>query len=122
MKNLYLDPATKDLTIGTDGNYRFTENLSEYVSQKIENNLQTYQNEWFLNPTLGLPYFDRILIKNADLDDVNTLLQAEILKIAEVERILEFDVEFDSVNRIYTVTFSVKITGETEPLEGEVTL
>ena len=37
MKNLYLDSATYDLVVGNDYNLRFTEDLTEYVSQKIEN-------------------------------------------------------------------------------------
>lgn len=122
MRNLYIDPATGDITTTVQGNLRLTTTLSEYVSQKIENNLKTFKEEWFLNPDLGLPYFNRILIKNADLDDINTLFSAEISKITEVEEIISFETDYDNVKRKYFITYQVRITGETDPLEGEVTI
>ncbi len=125
MKNLYLDASTYDLVVGTDFNLRFTENLTEYVSQKIENVLSTFKNEWFLDRDIGIPYYDRVLIKNADLNDINNIFLIAITGIAEVQEVIEFSTDYDGSERKYTVSFKVlavdPAAGE-EIVEGEVSV
>ena len=118
MKNLYLDPATYDL-INDAYNLRLTETYVEYVSQKIENVLKTYKNEWFLDPDLGIPYFDRILIKQADVDDVNGIFLIAITEIDEIVEVISLNTNFDSQLRLYTVAFEAKMAEE-EIIQGEV--
>lgn len=116
-----MDPATYDIVKDDNFQLRFTATLTEYVAQKIENLLSTFQNEWFLDRSLGLPYYDRILIKNADLDDVDNLFQSTITGVTEVEELLEYESDFDTSQRKYTVTFKALLTnGETA--EGSVTI
>jgi len=122
MKNLFLDSLNYDLTLTTDFNLRFTSNLTEFVSQKIENVLSTFQGEWFLDVDLGIPYFDRILIKKADLDDVNNIFLIAITSISEVQEVIEFNTTFDGATRKYTVTFKVRAEDVDAPIEGEVTI
>jgi hypothetical protein len=126
MKNYYIDPLTDDVTLDSTNNLRFTETLTEYVSQKIINNLQTFKGEWYQNIDLGVPYYDRVLIKNPDLDDVDNLFQSEILEVDEVVEILEYESEFDNSTRKYTVNFKVLAQevegGETIEVEGSTTI
>jgi hypothetical protein len=126
MKNYYIDPLTDDVTLDSTNNLRFTETLTEYVSQKIINNLQTFKGEWYQNIDLGIPYYDRVLIKNPDLDDVDNLFQSEILEVEEVVEILEYESEFDNSTRKYTVNFKVLAqeveTEETIEVEGSTTI
>jgi len=131
MKNLYLDPITKDLALTIDFDLRLTQNNSEYVSQKIENKLLFFLGEWFLNYELGIPYLEYnpaleqkndffIFTKNPDLNIVNSLLIAEINSIEEVEEIVEFTSQLDTTLRQLNVDFIVKITNGT--IEGSVTI
>lgn len=118
MKNLYLDSLNYDLTL-KNFNLRFTEDVTEYVSQKIENELKTFKKEWFLNRDIGIPYFDRVLIKKADLDDVNNIFRTVVSSIPEVKEVLKFDTFYDNNTRTYTINFKVKaseviIEGSTE--------
>jgi hypothetical protein len=92
------------------------------VSQKIENALSLFEGEWFLNQEAGIPYYDRILIKGADINDVNSIFIAAISAISEVEDILEFETEYDSVLRKYNVTFKVTASETGEEVEGTVTV
>jgi hypothetical protein len=121
MKNLYLNTLEYDLTV-EDFNLKLTSTLTEYVGQKIENTLSTFNGEWFLNFELGIPYYSRILIKNADLSDVNNILLTAIAGINEVQEILEFDTTFDGTERKYTVEFKVVASDgiEEETIEGTV--
>lgn len=122
MRNLYLDPATYDLVVTDVFNLRFTTNLTEYVSQKIENTLSLFQGEWFLDQEAGIPYYDRILIKGADLNDVNSIFIAAVSSIPEVDEIVEFDTTYDNSLRKYTVTFKVMASETGEEVEGAVTV
>ena len=110
MKNFYLDPATFDLIIDNTFNIRMTENLVEYVSAKIENKLKTFTGEWFLNEDIGLPFFDRILIKNADLNDVTNLFRAEVLSIPEVTGLISFEVDQDNATRTFSITLEASVS------------
>lgn len=125
MKNYYLDPLTNDVTLNSTNNLRLTTTFTEYVAQKIINNLKTFKGEWYQNIELGIPYYDRILIKNADLDDINNIFQIEILDIPEVTEILEFEAEFDNENRQYNINFKVlaqEVSGTEVEVEGSTTL
>lgn len=117
MRNLYLDSSTYDIVIGNDYNLRFTSTLTEYISQKIENALSTFLGEWFLDVDLGIPFYERILKKRADIDDVNNIFLVAITDIPEVEEVIEFNTTFDQANRTYTVTFKVRAE---EVVEGTV--
>lgn len=117
-KNLYLDLTTKDLTTTTSHNLRFTSDLSEFVSQKIENVLFYFTGEWFLDFTRGIDYFGQILIKNPDLNQVNNLLSNEILSIEEIQEILEINLELETSTRVLTVDYKVLLVDE-NILKGE---
>ena len=114
--NMYLDPVTGDVTT-KNFNLRLTETLTEYVSQKIENKLKTFLNEWYLDRDIGLPYYQRIFTKQADIDDVNSIFRSEINSLDEVVEIIEFEVDYNNTLRKYSIAFNAKIedpeTGET---------
>jgi hypothetical protein len=124
MKNLYLDPLTNDLAVQ---NYqlRLTTDMTEWLSQKIENRLKLVLGEWFVNQSLGLPYFDKILKKNADIVLVNSIFLKTIKdtkitfagQVYGVKRILDFTVDYDNSARKYTLDFKVLSTEE-DIIEG----
>lgn len=118
-KNLYLDAVNYDLTL-SNFQLRLTDNLTEYMSQKIENVLSTFAGEWFLDFSIGLPYFDRILIKTADLNDVRNIFLIAITGIPEVEEIISFDTDFIVGTRKYTIDFKVKVKDLDTPVEGSI--
>lgn len=125
MRNLYLDEDTYDLVVTPSFNLKFTTTLIEYVSQKLENALKTFKDEWYLNRSLGIPYFEKVLVKNPDINDVNSLFRGTIDNISEVLEILEFTTAFDTASRKYTVDFTV-LAGDNETegtvVEGEIVL
>jgi len=119
MKNLYLDPNTYDLTL-QNYNLRVTQNMSEFLSQKIENTLKTIAGEFFANETIGVPYFTDILGKKRDLATVTSIFRNQVLSISEVSEIIEFTTDYEPVTREFSIDYSVKaiddttVTGTTE--------
>lgn len=109
-KNLYLDVITKDLTLTTQKNLRLTSDLSEFVSQKIENILKYFYGEWFLNFEGGIPYFEIIFTKNPDLNLINTILLRQIKTITEIIEIITFTSDFNASQRSLSIELKVKVS------------
>jgi hypothetical protein len=107
LKNLYIDPITKDLAI-TDFNLQLTANSNENLAQKVETRLNTFAGEWFLNVELGVPYYQRILKKNPNYADVNSLLLSIVASTPGVESVEAFAVKFETSTRDYRVEFTAK--------------
>ena len=120
-KNLYLDETNFDLTL-ENFQLRLTSTLTEYMAQKIENVLSTFAEEWFLDFSIGLPYFDRILIKTADQNDVHNIFLIAITDIPEVEEVIKFETDFISSTRTFTVVFEVKVRDVDTPVTGSIPL
>ena len=82
-------------------------NSRDAIIQEIKIRLGFYLEEWFLDNTAGIPYFQYIFKKGASLQTVNGLFQKEILAVEDVNNIIEFDVTFDGDTRIFNLSFKV---------------
>lgn len=126
--NFFLDEITKDMEIQSNNNLRLTENNTEFVSQKLENVLMFFLGEWWLNPSLGIPYLSRdeserndntknIFVKNPDFNFINNIFISAILGVEGVLEIEKFEPELDTATRIFSLFFTVKeTTGEIVPV------
>lgn len=117
MRNLYVDANTYDLVV-LERNLRFTVNTTEWLAAKIESRLRTFFGEWFINQEIGVPYFEQILKKQVDINNVQALLSSVVKNTNGVKELLSFNVIFDNSLRVYTYTFEVladtddTVTGE----------
>lgn len=105
MKNLYLDEATNDLVIEA-GNIKMTTTETEAVAQKIQSRLQVVQGEWFLDNTIGIPWFTKIFKKNPDFNEIKTLLLVAITNTTGVASVTEFTPKYSRATRLYSVVFT----------------
>lgn len=80
------------------------------ILQHILQRLKTFQEEWFLDITAGVPYLQQILVKNPDLNKVDALLVDEITGTPGVEDLLEFSSDVNGSLRQLTVSFKAKTT------------
>lgn len=116
MKSFYIDPNTYDLVL-QNNNIRMTTNSIQWLSAKIEARLKTYYGEWFVNRFIGVPYFESILKKQADINNVQAILSDVIKDTRGVSELISFEVDYSSTNRQYTYTFVVKANSN-EIIEG----
>jgi hypothetical protein len=111
MKDLLLD-ETGDITI-ENFDMSFTENESQYVSQKLGFKLTLVKGEWFLDLSKGISYFKDIYKKNPDLKIVGDLFKKEILPISEVKSIDAFQLSITTKRELLlNITVSLQ-SGET---------
>ncbi len=110
----------KDFSLDKDGkfvksNFGFTVTPTtiDYVIQKIRIRLQTFLGEWYLDTTLGLPYF-QIQEKNPNIKLIEAAMKEKIMGVEGVESILSFKLVYDNSKRTLKPSFTVSTTsGET---------
>lgn len=90
-----------------------TQPFTENVAQRLRIRLLTFEEEWFLDTTYGVPYWQRILGKKPTKSAVDQILQQEVLSENGVKEIVSFTSSF--VNRKYSASFQVRV------VNGEVT-
>lgn len=77
----------------------------EEIRQHLEQRLRTFLGEWFLDQSIGLPYFDDILKKNVIASEVESIFINEILSTPGVVRLIEFTLDLDKAQRALKVSF-----------------
>ena len=102
MITLELDTATHDVKL-TNGAPRMIDG-SEADRQDIETSLSLFRGEWFLDPSDGLPFFDRILVKQLNEGDVLAIVRDYLLRRPSVQVVQELDIEVDRPSRESTFT------------------
>lgn len=109
-----------------NGDYSFGKNMQDFiaeteaVSQAIRTNLLLLKGEWWEDLNEGIPLFQSIFgsgtpdrVKAADL-----LVRERITKTKGVSEILDFQSVYESNNRSYMVSCTVKTTtGSTATVE-----
>ena len=115
--DLELDPITNDLLI-VDQDLRVIPDTTDAIVQRLRIRLKFFQEEWFLNRTFGIPYYQSLFVKGVTKAQVDALYRSEILDTQGVIEIVSFNSILDSTNREYSVGFSCRVsTGDTIALE-----
>lgn len=91
----------------------------DQVIQKIDIRLRFFLGEWFLDTSVGLPYYEDVLKKDFDTGVLEASFKAQILGTPGVDSLSEFDLFLEGT-RTLIVTFKVFISGE--EIAGEVIL
>lgn len=92
-------PLTKDST---------TQPFVQTVQQRLYILLHTFMEEWFMDTTYGIPYWQSILGKKTTKAAVDLIFQQKILAENGVKEITEFNSTF--VNRVYSLRFKARVT------------
>ncbi|OBW92973.1 hypothetical protein [Gallibacterium salpingitidis] len=85
--------------------------LVEGVNQKaqqIKVVLLTFLGEWFLDTTIGVPYFDDILVKNPDSSRIQAIFHQKIRQVNGVQAVEQLTLHFNRQARELIVQFSAR--------------
>jgi len=90
----------------------------EAIRQHLNVRLAFFRGEWFLDPSLGVPYFERVLRKPLRQTVLASVFRDAILETPGVKALdrLEFDV--DAATRRLTVSFTA-ITDSGTRIDGQ---
>lgn len=75
------------------------------VVQNVKERLLSYLDDFFLDRTHGVPYYQSIFTKPFNLNLTESLLKLQIIRTEGVETLTSFQTQFDPVTRALTVTF-----------------
>lgn len=105
--DLALNRLTNDLEIIDDDLVAVNEESS--VAQRVRFALRLNQGEWFLNTTVGLPYFSTILVKNPNVTAIDALIRATATSVPGVAKVSSYSSEFGGIaTNNLSVTFTVQ--------------
>lgn len=85
-----------DLSIQTD------------IAQHAKIRLAFFEGEWFLDSTAGVPYFQSILKKGANLGEIQTVYREEILGTPGITALTTLELDFDATTRVLTVEWGAE--------------
>lgn len=95
--------------IFTNGDCPTTPDFTDAVAQKVFILLRTFQDEWYLNTTTGVPYLQEILGKKVEKGVVDRIIQSKVLAEDGVAGIENFT-SFLGGNRVYTASMVIRTT------------
>lgn len=96
--------------IFVNGSTPITEEFVDAVAQRVFIMLRTFESEWYLNDSTGVPYLTRILGYKIEKSIVDRILQQKILEQSGVADILEFNSTL-SGKRVYEASMRIRTTG-----------
>jgi hypothetical protein len=99
-----------------DFGWRFTDDLQEYVEQKLRLRLSVFLGEWYLDNTVGLPFLTDVFVKRPQWPVIESLFKVKIKDTTGVRDILEFALTFDAELRRLKVSFRVQLVDASELL------
>lgn len=111
-----------DILVDNDGDISISNgkiSLTKNVSQKVSIVLKTFKGEWFLDESIGIPYFQSILGKKLSKEEIDSIFKTQILNVDGVYKILSFSSSL--VNKQYQYCVSILSNENTvETIEGLV--
>ncbi len=108
MANWKIDDQTGDLVM-VNGNFVIVDGI-DAIKQALLCRFRTFLGEWFLDTSLGVPYFEKILIKSPIFAVVNEILKTVVLNTPGVVGLIFFQFAFDTAARHATLQFSAITT------------
>ena len=105
--------TTNELDI-TTGDFKLLER-PDSIAQQIKIRLNFFLGEWFLDRRQGMPYVERILVKNPSSAAVKAIFRRAILTVPGVIDVTEIDFTVDA-GRTIRLSFKATLDNSGDPL------
>lgn len=99
--------SSNDITIGDDGDLTLTTTRTEMCAQTLTITLNTFQGEWFLDTSFGIPYIQEIIGVARKKSIADRIFLSAIADNAYVDSIESYTSTYDRDERYYTMTVTV---------------
>jgi len=81
------------------------------IVQHVRSRLLFYLGEWFLDIDAGVPYFQEIFTKPANLANIESIFKSKILRTQGVQKLTDFSMTYEGgSSRTLSVSFSAETT------------
>jgi len=85
---------------------------ADQVIQAIKTRIWFYIGEFFLDDTVGFPWYELVLKKNVNTSNIESRIKLEITKTPGFTSLTFFNMEFNQANRVLSVQFRGIINNE----------
>jgi hypothetical protein len=99
-----MDLSTNDLLI-TSGDLSIVTG-SDAIAQDLQQTLQVWFGEWFLDTTQGIPFKQQILVKNPVIDLVQADIINAALNVPGVTGVTGLELDYNVNNRTLSMSLS----------------
>jgi hypothetical protein len=99
-----------DLELSATGDFVWIEGPAQ-IRQRIAARLKFWLGEYFLDVRQGVPYLRDVLVKNPDLNVIDSLFRRIVLSTPGVLSLSNFAIRFERAERRIYVTFHAKVEG-----------
>lgn len=106
-KDIFLVAGDTPMVSGTD-----------QILQNVLQTLGIYRGEWFLDNTIGLGYYQTVLIKNPNQAAITAMFISALLGIAGVTSVLSFNLVLSTPTRAGNLSFKLLTTSGTVTYQG----
>ena len=117
-----VDFVIKDLALDTKGDLYFSSDgdviVTDSLRQAIQIKLRWALGEWVYNTELGIPYFEKFLVKKPDTQEIANIVRSALMEFTEVKNVESCTVDFNEAERKCVVRFVVQT--DKEIIESEV--
>ncbi len=76
------------------------------IRQAADIHLQFFAEEWFLDLTAGVPWFQSILVKNPNIPAITEIFKAELLSVTGILDVSQMGVSYTAATRTMLVNWS----------------
>lgn len=104
-RDLQIELGTREL-VTENGDLVITKG-STALKQAIDMHLKFFLGEWFLDQTVGVPYFQNILVKSPSLAQIENIFRSALLDVPGVAKINDLKLAFVGQTRKLNVTWRV---------------
>lgn len=94
---------------------------AQAILQDIITRLRTFLGECFIDNTVGIDYFNSVMVKNPDQATIDGIFQNVILATPGVQSLASYSFSADFVRRILTLNFRAVTTSGIVSYAGTVT-
>ena len=106
------NPTIGDLKL-TSGQVRLTQTFKQAVAQHLRIRMQFFYGEWFLDVKEGIPFFERVLIKNPSLPKISNIFRRVIVETPGIVAVDNLQLTLDNATRVLTVgSFLAKLSND----------
>lgn len=99
-----VNPIENDIAFDDSGQIHLLSG-AESVAQHLRIRFRFFLGEWFLDLREGVPYLRDIFVKIRNETAVRAVFRSVILSTPGVDRLLEFDFDFDRASRQVDLSF-----------------
>lgn len=105
---------TRDLALDINGDWEISAGDLQLIGdgpaivQAVQIALQFFQGEWFLDVSAGLPWWQQVLVKNPNPNQVQGVIRSAILAVPGVQGIQALAINYDPQQRTLAVSFALQ--------------